>query len=304
MPLLMPREGVPPVVATAAALRETVERFAAGTGPTAVDAERASGYRYSQRAYLVQLRRAGAGTALIDPIACPDLSELSARSAGRRLGAARRGAGPAVPCRGGHGALLAVRYRACRQARRLRASGTRRDGRQRAGTAAGKGPFGRRLVHAAAAAGLARLRRARCGGAARAARRAAGRAGAAGQARPRDRGVRSGAARAGAGSPGRTVAAYLRHPPGAQPQEPRGGAGDVAGARCDGAAARHRARTHPSRRGDPCRGHRVSRDPRRAARAARLSRPSDPAARRHLVRRVACGRRPTRGPAADSRRDR
>jgi ribonuclease D len=42
-----------------------------------VDAERASGYRYSQRAYLVQLRRAGAGTALIDPIACPDLTELS-----------------------------------------------------------------------------------------------------------------------------------------------------------------------------------------------------------------------------------
>ena len=43
----------------------------------AVDAERARGYRYSQRAYLVQLRREGAGTALIDPIACPDLSELS-----------------------------------------------------------------------------------------------------------------------------------------------------------------------------------------------------------------------------------
>ena len=75
--LLAPREGVPPVVETAAALAEVVERFAAGTGPTAVDAERASGYRYSQRAYLVQLRRAGAGTALIDPLACPDLSQLS-----------------------------------------------------------------------------------------------------------------------------------------------------------------------------------------------------------------------------------
>lgn len=34
----------------------------------AVDAERASGFRYSQRAYLVQLRRAGAGTALVDPV--------------------------------------------------------------------------------------------------------------------------------------------------------------------------------------------------------------------------------------------
>jgi len=76
--LLAPREGVPPVTATSAALAELVERFAAGTGPVAVDAERASGYRYSQRAYLVQLRREGAGSALIDPIGCPDLSELSA----------------------------------------------------------------------------------------------------------------------------------------------------------------------------------------------------------------------------------
>ncbi|MFN2538702.1 MAG: HRDC domain-containing protein [Mycobacteriales bacterium] len=76
IPLLAPRDGVPPVVETAAALAEVVARFAAGTGPVAVDAERASGYRYSQRAYLVQLRREGSGTALIDPIACPDLSLL------------------------------------------------------------------------------------------------------------------------------------------------------------------------------------------------------------------------------------
>jgi len=63
---------------TGANLDEVVACFAAGTGPVAVDAERASGYRYSQRAYLVQLRRRGAGSALIDPIACPDLSQLSA----------------------------------------------------------------------------------------------------------------------------------------------------------------------------------------------------------------------------------
>jgi len=75
-PLLAPREGVPPVTETAAQLAQVVARFAGGTGPIAVDAERASGYRYSQRAYLVQLRREGAGTALIDPIACPDLSLL------------------------------------------------------------------------------------------------------------------------------------------------------------------------------------------------------------------------------------
>jgi ribonuclease D len=78
VPLLEPRGGVPPVTETAEDLAAVIERFAAGTGPVAVDAERASGYRYSQRAYLVQLRRGDAGTALIDPIACPDLSELSA----------------------------------------------------------------------------------------------------------------------------------------------------------------------------------------------------------------------------------
>jgi ribonuclease D len=77
VPLLEPRGGVPPVVDNARALADVVGRFAGGSGPVAVDAERASGYRYSQRAYLVQLRRAGAGTALIDPIACPDLTELS-----------------------------------------------------------------------------------------------------------------------------------------------------------------------------------------------------------------------------------
>jgi ribonuclease D len=76
--LLSPREGVPPVTEDADHLAAVIERFAAGTGPVAVDAERASGYRYSQRAYLVQLRRDGSGTALIDPIGCPDLSGLSA----------------------------------------------------------------------------------------------------------------------------------------------------------------------------------------------------------------------------------
>ena len=77
VPLLEPRGGIPDVVETAAALADTIERFRGGDGPVAVDAERASGYRYGQRAYLVQLRRDGAGTALIDPVACSDLSSLS-----------------------------------------------------------------------------------------------------------------------------------------------------------------------------------------------------------------------------------
>lgn len=77
VPLRSPRDGVPDVVTTAAGLDRVIENFRAGTGPLAVDAERASGYRYGQRAYLVQLRRAGAGTALIDPIGCPDLAALN-----------------------------------------------------------------------------------------------------------------------------------------------------------------------------------------------------------------------------------
>ncbi|MBW8794562.1 MAG: ribonuclease D [Streptomyces sp.] len=82
IPLLEPREGIPPVVVDEAALAGVIAAFAAGSGPVAVDAERASGYRYGQRAYLVQLRREGAGTALIDPVACPDLSGLGEALAG------------------------------------------------------------------------------------------------------------------------------------------------------------------------------------------------------------------------------
>ena len=78
IPLLEPRDGLPPVVDNSAALAEATDRLAGGEGPVAVDAERASGYRYGQRAYLVQLRRAGAGTVLIDPIACPGLSGIDA----------------------------------------------------------------------------------------------------------------------------------------------------------------------------------------------------------------------------------
>jgi ribonuclease D len=71
-PLLVPAEGIPPVCRTAEAVAAAAERLAAGSGPLAVDAERASGFRYSSRAYLIQLRRAGAGTVLIDPIPVAD----------------------------------------------------------------------------------------------------------------------------------------------------------------------------------------------------------------------------------------
>ncbi|GLY42213.1 ribonuclease D [Amycolatopsis sp. NBRC 101858] len=71
-----PVEGTPPVVTDRAALLEACERLAAGTGAVAVDTERASGYRYWPKAYLVQLRREGSGTVLIDPTELDDLTPL------------------------------------------------------------------------------------------------------------------------------------------------------------------------------------------------------------------------------------
>lgn len=78
-PLLSLRDGLPAVVETPAELDAAVSVLAAGTGPLAVDAERASGYRYSQRAYLIQLRRAGAGTILVDPLPFGDVPNDSLR---------------------------------------------------------------------------------------------------------------------------------------------------------------------------------------------------------------------------------
>jgi len=78
LPRLRLREPLPDIVDTVHALGETVEALERGQGPVAIDAERASGYRYSARAYLVQLRREGSGTALVDPIAFDDLEVLDA----------------------------------------------------------------------------------------------------------------------------------------------------------------------------------------------------------------------------------
>ncbi len=76
-PLLVPHEGLPPIIHYPSDIPEVVSKLLAGVGPIAVDAERASGYKYSQRAYLIQIRREGSGIFLIDPIACPDLSSIS-----------------------------------------------------------------------------------------------------------------------------------------------------------------------------------------------------------------------------------
>jgi ribonuclease D len=81
-PLLELRDGLPEVVDTLAGLEAVCAAIAQGTGPVAIDAERASGYRYSARAYLIQLRREGAGTFLVDPIAFDSVALLHDALAG------------------------------------------------------------------------------------------------------------------------------------------------------------------------------------------------------------------------------
>src|SRR3954447_15762569 len=81
-PLLELRDGLPPLTDTPPALVKACRGLAAAEGPVAIDAERASGYRYSSRAYLIQLRREGAGTFLVDPIGFDSLEPLQEALAG------------------------------------------------------------------------------------------------------------------------------------------------------------------------------------------------------------------------------
>ena len=67
-PLLAPAAGTPAVIETETAFKSALTKLAEGAGPFAVDAERASGYKYSARAYLIQIKRNGGGLHLIDPI--------------------------------------------------------------------------------------------------------------------------------------------------------------------------------------------------------------------------------------------
>lgn len=62
------------VITDAAGLADAARRLSAGRGPVAVDVERASGFRYSQRAYLVQVFRRGVGVLLFDP---PPIGEFA-----------------------------------------------------------------------------------------------------------------------------------------------------------------------------------------------------------------------------------
>lgn len=57
--------------------RAALDDLVAGSGPLAVDAERASGFRYSQRAYLVQVHRTGSANYLIDPLGVGSLADIT-----------------------------------------------------------------------------------------------------------------------------------------------------------------------------------------------------------------------------------
>jgi len=54
------------VIDTRTEYSRSLDAIAAGTGPVAIDTERASGYRYSQKAYLIQVFRRDAGVFLFD----------------------------------------------------------------------------------------------------------------------------------------------------------------------------------------------------------------------------------------------
>jgi ribonuclease D len=66
--LLHPADGVPAMIETEEAFDAALTALAQGVGPYAFDAERASGFKYSARAYLIQIKRTGGGLHLIDPI--------------------------------------------------------------------------------------------------------------------------------------------------------------------------------------------------------------------------------------------
>jgi len=68
IPLLAPADGVPEVINNDSLFESALAELAKGSGPFAVDAERASGFKFSARAYLIQIKRHGGGLHLIDPI--------------------------------------------------------------------------------------------------------------------------------------------------------------------------------------------------------------------------------------------
>ena len=266
--------------------------LAAGTGPVAIDAERASGYRYSSRAYLIQLRREGAGTVLVDPIAFDSLAPLQEALDGTEwiLHAATQD----LPCLAEVGLRpdRALRHRAGRPAARLPAGRAGHAGRDAARLPDEEGALRRRLVDAAAARAVAGVRRPRRRGARRAARRA-GRASWSRPARTSGR-ARSSTHLRGfdARRPRRAVAAYLRAAPG--PRAPRCSAPSASCGRPATSSPGERDVTpgpdHPRRRDRRGRAWRCRPTSADAAGDQGLPRPRRRALRRPLGRRRSRGR--------------
>ena len=72
-----PRGGIPTVIETTEELREAIAALQTSSMPTAIDVERAHGFKYSTAPYLLQLRKEDVGTFLIDTELLSNLSELS-----------------------------------------------------------------------------------------------------------------------------------------------------------------------------------------------------------------------------------
>lgn len=78
--LTAPEGGTPKVIENETEFSRALQELTGGTGPIAIDAERASGFKYSSRAYLIQLNRRNGGLHLLDPIALqnsPFIAKLS-----------------------------------------------------------------------------------------------------------------------------------------------------------------------------------------------------------------------------------
>ena len=88
VPLINPKSNVH-LVTTAKELDFAVKQLASTQGPVAVDAERASGFKYSQRAYLIQLKTLDSDIYLIDPTSDAELIPSDAFALLRELLASR-----------------------------------------------------------------------------------------------------------------------------------------------------------------------------------------------------------------------
>lgn len=62
-----PTDGIPPVLVTPNDIARAAQQLAEADGPIAIDTERASAYRYNDRAFLLQIRRGRTPIVLIDP---------------------------------------------------------------------------------------------------------------------------------------------------------------------------------------------------------------------------------------------